>query len=230
MLKKWNELPDYMKCDEVREYYDLLEKRKTGLLFKRIFDFVMSFVLLILLAVPMVFIAICILVDSAGPVFYRQERVTIYGKRFKIHKFRTMVVNADKMGAAVTVEKDNRITKVGAILRKYRLDEFPQIFDVLSGNMSFVGTRPEVIKYVNKYKPEYFATLLLPAGITSEASIRYKDEARLLEKTGDIDRVYIEEVLPKKMEYNLKAVKDFSFFAEFYTLVRTVRAVLGRNY
>lgn len=153
-----------------------------------------------------------------GGVFYRQERVTTYGKKFKIHKFRTMVANADQIGSAVTVSGDNRITPTGAFLRKYRLDELPQVFDVLSGNMSFVGTRPEVTKYVKKYTKEMRATLLLPAGITSEASIRYKDEAELLDAADDVDRVYVEEVLPGKMKYNLQSIKKFSFLGEIVTM------------
>lgn len=173
LLKKWEDLPSYMKCDEVRTYYDILSSKKYSLILKRIFDVLVASVLLVILAIPMIIIAVMIKLDSLGPVFYRQERVTTYGKHFKIHKFRTMVSNADKIGTAVTVENDNRITRVGAKLRGLRLDELPQVLDVLSGNMSFVGTRPETVKYVDKYKPEYMATLLLPAGITSEASIRY---------------------------------------------------------
>lgn len=230
MLKKWDELPDFMKCDEVEEYYKILEKRKISLLLKRLFDIVVGSILLIILVVPMAVLAVLIKLDSPGAVFYRQERVTAYGKRFKIHKFRTMVANADKMGTAVTVENDSRITKIGAKLRKYRLDEFPQVFDVLSGNMSLVGTRPEAVNYVKKYKPEYRATLLLPAGITSEASIRYKDEAGLLDTADDVDRVYVEEILPGKMKYNLEAIRNFSFLGEIATMLRTVFAVLGKEY
>ena len=178
----------------------------------------------------MIIIAIRIAIESKGGVFYRQERVTTYGKKFKIHKFRTMVANADQIGSAVTVSGDNRITPTGAFLRKYRLDELPQVFDVLSGNMSFVGTRPEVTKYVKKYTKEMRATLLLPAGITSEASIRYKDEAELLDAADDVDRVYVEEVLPGKMKYNLQSIKKFSFLGEIVTMFRTVFAVLGKEY
>ena len=180
MLKKWENLPDFMKIDEVRPYYDILNKKRGSLFLKRGIDLVGGLILAVLLSIPMLMIAVWIKLDSEGPVFYRQERVTTYGKRFRIHKFRTMVSNADKIGAAVTVGNDPRITKVGLKLRNYRLDELPQVFDLISGNMSFVGTRPEAVKYVEKYKPEYMATLLLPAGITSEASIRYKDEAELL--------------------------------------------------
>lgn len=229
-MKKWEELPKFMQCDEVKEYYDILSKKKLSLRLKRVFDIVAATCILIITAIPMIIIAIRIATESKGGVFYRQERVTTYGKKFKIHKFRTMVANADQIGSAVTVSGDNRITPTGAFLRKYRLDELPQVFDVLSGNMSFVGTRPEVTKYVKKYTKEMRATLLLPAGITSEASIRYKDEAELLDAADDVDKVYIEQVLPGKMKYNLESIRRFSFFGEIATMFRTVFAVLGKDY
>lgn len=230
MLKKWETLPDYMKNDEVRVYYETLQKKKVSMFLKRVMDLVGGLILLVLLAIPMIVISIMIKLDSEGPVFYRQERVTTYGKHFKIHKFRTMVSNADKIGSTVTVGNDSRITKVGAKLRGCRLDELPQVLDLISGNMSFVGTRPEAVKYVEQYKPEYMATLLLPAGITSEASIRYKDEAELLDAASDVDKTYIEEVLPGKMKYNLDSIKNFSFFGDIATMFRTVLAVLGKDY
>lgn len=230
MLKKWETLPDYMKNDEVRVYYETLQKKKVSMFLKRVMDLVGGLILLILLAIPMIIISIMIKLDSDGPVFYRQERITTYGKHFKIHKFRTMVSNADKIGSTVTVGNDSRITKVGAKLRGCRLDELPQVLDLISGNMSFVGTRPEAVKYVEQYKPEYMATLLLPAGITSEASIRYKDEAELLDASSDVDKTYIEEVLPGKMKYNLDSIKNFSFFGDIATMFRTVLAVLGKDY
>lgn len=230
MLKKWETLPDYMKNDEVRVYYETLQKKKVSMFLKRVMDLVGGLILLILLAIPMIIISIMIKLDSDGPVFYRQDRVTTYGKHFKIHKFRTMVSNADKIGSTVTVGNDSRITKVGAKLRGCRLDELPQVLDLISGNMSFVGTRPEAVKYVEQYKPEYMATLLLPAGITSEASIRYKDEAELLDAASDVDKTYIEEVLPGKMKYNLDSIKNFSFFGDIATMFRTVLTVLGKDY
>lgn len=230
MLKKWETLPDYMQNDEVRFYYETLQKKKVSMFLKRVMDLVGGLILLILLAIPMIIISIMIKLDSEGPVFYRQERVTTYGKHFKIHKFRTMVSNADKIGSTVTVGNDSRITNVGAKLRGCRLDELPQVLDLISGNMSFVGTRPEAVKYVEQYKPEYMATLLLPAGITSEASIRYKDEAELLDASSDVDKTYIEEVLPGKMKYNLDSIKNFSFFGDIATMFRTVLAVLGKDY
>jgi len=225
ILPKWEELPLDMRSDSVRPYYDALNKHKTGLFFKRMLDIFASLILIVLLGIPMIVIAIMIKCDSKGPVFFRQERVTSYGARFKIHKFRTMVNNADKIGTSVTVDNDIRITKVGSKLRNHRLDEFPQLFDVLSGNMSFVGTRPEVVKYVDRYSDEMKATLLMPAGITSIASIEYKDEAELLENASDADAVYINEILPAKMKYNLNSIKEFSFFKDIGVLFKTVAAV-----
>ena len=230
MWKDWDELPEFMKTPEVRPYWKSLNKKRAQMLLKRAFDLEVALLMLVPLSVPMVIIAIAIKKDSEGPVFYRQERVTTYGRHFKIHKFRTMVSNADQIGSTVTVGNDSRITRVGAKLRGYRLDELPQLFDVINGDMSFVGTRPEAVKYVEKYKQEYYATLLMPAGITSEASIRYKDEEKLLNIADNIDKVYLEEVLPGKMKYNLEAVKNFSFFGEIATMFRTVFAVLGKKY
>lgn len=229
-LRQWDSLPEFMKSDEVKVYYDLLSKKQFQLGLKRAFDVVVAVIMLIILAIPMLIIAVMIKLDSPGPVFYRQERVTTYGKRFRIHKFRTMVNNADKIGSTVTVGGDSRITKVGGRLRNLRIDEIPQLIDVLTGNMSFVGTRPEATKYVKQYTDEMNATLLLPAGITSEASIRYKDEAELLDAADDVDRVYIETVLPGKMKYNLQSIRKFSFLGEIATMFRTVFAVLGKEY
>ena len=225
ILPKWEELPDELKTEAVKPYYDALSRRKAGLFFKRLLDIFAALDLIILLGIPMLIIAIMIKCDSKGPVFFRQERVTTYGAKFRIHKFRTMVNNAEKLGTSVTVDNDIRITKVGSKLRDHRLDEFPQLFDVLAGNMSFVGTRPEVVKYVNRYTDEMNATLLMPAGITSIASIEYKDEAELLEKAEDADEVYVKEILPAKMEYNLKSVKEFGFFKDIGVLFKTVAAV-----
>ena len=228
-MRKWEEIPKYMQCAEVKEYYDILSKRKLSLKMKRLFDIVAGFGILIITAIPMLIISIKIAAESPGGVFYRQERITTYGKIFKIHKFRTMVANADQLGTAVTVSGDSRITPTGKFLRKYRLDELPQVFDVIAGNMSFVGTRPEATKYVKKYTKEMRATLLMPAGITSEASIRYKDEAKLLDEAEDVDKVYVEKVLPAKMKYNLKSIREFSFWGDIVTMVRTVFAVMDKE-
>lgn len=230
LLKRWEDLPDIMRTDEVRPYYDVLQKHKVSLILKRIFDFTVSLILLLLIWPILIIIAIAVKLDSPGPAFYKQERVTTYNRKFKIWKFRTMVANADKIGSQVTVSNDQRVTKVGKILRGVRLDELPQVINILTGDMSFVGTRPEVIKYVEAYKPEYYATLLLPAGVTSEASIRYKDEYKLLAEAKDVDKVYIEEVLPAKMVWNLESIERFRFLREILTMIRTVLAVLGKNY
>lgn len=226
MLKNWNELPEYMRTDEVRPYYDLLKKKKISLFFKRGFDIIVSLILIILCSPILLVISILIVKDSKGGVFYRQERVTQYGRVFRIFKFRTMVQNADQIGTQVTVSNDSRITKIGSKLRNCRLDELPQLFNIFLGDMTFVGTRPESVHYVKSYTNEMYATLLLPAGVTSEASIQYKDEADLLNQADDVDSVYINEVLPEKMKYNLNSIKEFSFFKEIATMFRTVFAVL----
>ncbi len=230
LLKRWEDLPDIMQTDEVRPYYDVLQKHKVSLILKRIFDFTVSLILLLLIWPILIIIAIVVKLDSPGPAFYKQERVTTYNRKFKIWKFRTMVANADKIGSQVTVSNDQRVTKVGKILRGIRLDELPQVINILFGDMSFVGTRPEVVKYVNAYKPEYYATLLLPAGVTSEASIRYKDEYKLLDKAEDVDKIYIEKVLPTKMMWNLNSITRFSFIREILTMIRTVLAVMWKEY
>lgn len=230
MLRQWEDLPDFMRVPEVKPYWDILNKKRGQLVLKRVFDLIVSIVLLIILAIPMAVISIWIKLDSKGPVLYRQERVTTYGKHFRIHKFRTMVSNADKIGTAVTVGNDSRITRVGSKLRRLRLDELPQVFDVIAGNMSFVGTRPEAVNYVERYEPEFNATLLMPAGITSEASIRYKDEDKLLNGADDVDEVYISKVLPEKMKWNLESIRRFRFLREILTMFRTVAAVLGKDY
>ena len=230
MLKKWKDIPEFMKCEEVYTYWRVLNRKKGQLLIKRIFDIIGGILLLAICTLPMCVIAVLIKLDSKGPIFYRQERVTTYGRVFRIHKFRTMINNADKRGTLVTVINDNRITNVGETLRKYRLDELPQLIDVITGNMSFVGTRPEAVKYVEKYKPVYKATLLMPAGITSETSIRYKDEYKLLNIADDVDKVYIEEVLPKKMKHNLESIRRFNLMRDLVTLCRTICAVLGKDY
>lgn len=226
MLKKWEELPKYMRTEAVRPYYESLSRKKFSLWIKRVFDVTVASVMLVLLSPVLLVLAFLIAKDSKGGVFYRQERVTQYGRKFRIFKFRTMVANADKIGTQVTVQNDNRITKIGEKLRKYRLDELPQLFNIILGDMSFVGTRPESTHYVKCYTPEMYATLLLPAGVTSEASIRYKDEAELLDQAADVDEVYVKEVLPGKMKYNLEEIRKFSWWREIGTMVRTVVAVV----
>lgn len=227
ILRKWEDLPDNMKKDSVKKYYDSLYKKRLSLLVKRIFDVVIAIFTFIMLSPVFIIISIAIKMDSKGPVMFRQVRVTQYGKQFKIFKFRTMVNNADKIGAQITAKNDIRVTKVGNILRKFRLDEVPQLFNIVSGDMSFVGTRPEVVRYVDKYTDEMMATLLLPAGVTSEASIQYKNEEQLLANADDVDEAYVNDVLPKKMKYNLRSIDAFSFLGEIKTMFRTVIAVIN---
>ncbi|MBO5215690.1 MAG: sugar transferase [Clostridia bacterium] len=230
LVKSWKKLPKEFQTEQVRPYYEILRRKWFSLLLKRIFDIVVSLVMLIILSPFFLILAIAIKIDSPGPVFYRQERVTQYGKKFRIFKFRSMVSNADKIGSAVTVNNDSRVTRVGKFIRKCRLDEVSQLIDVLRGTMTFVGTRPEVTKYVDRYTPEMLATLLLPAGITSNASIYYKDEAKLLDASADPDETYVNEVLPAKMYYNLKSIKNFGFFRDIGVMFKTVFAVLGKDY
>ncbi|NBH72556.1 sugar transferase [Clostridiaceae bacterium] len=228
-MKKWDNLPTFMKKPEVKEYYDILQKHRLELVIKRIFDLVTASGMLIVFSPLMIMIAILIRIDSPGSVLYRQERITTYGRKFKIHKFRTMESSAEKNGPTLTLSGDNRVTKIGRILRKYRLDEFPQLIDIILGNMSFVGVRPEVAKYVRKYSPEMRATLLLPAGLTSKASIQYKDEENLLKSGNDIDKIYIDYILPEKMRINLEQMRTFSLFGEATTMIKTIFAVLGKE-
>ena len=226
ILIDWEKLPPEFQVEQVRPYYDILKKKNASLICKRIVDIVVSALMLLILSPVFLILAIAIKLDSPGPVFYRQVRVTQYGKQFRIFKFRSMVSNADKIGTQVTVGNDSRVTRMGKLIRKCRLDEISQLIDVFRGTMTFVGTRPEVPKYVEAYTPEMMATLLLPAGVTSLASIMYKDEAELLDKSENVDKTYIEEVLPDKMQYNLKAIKNFSFWGDVKVMFDTVFAVL----
>ena len=226
-FREWDDIPEFMKNEDVKKYYEILRKKRFSLKVKRFFDVTASFVLILLLSPVFLILSVWIKTDSKGPVYFKQERVTQYGRKFSIFKFRTMVVNADRAGSLVTVQNDSRITAVGRKIRKYRLDEIPQLFNILAGDMSFVGTRPEVRKYVEEYSDEMKATLLLPAGVTSEASIRYKDEDELLKDAVDVDEVYIQKILPEKMRWNLRAIRRFSLPGELSTMVRTVFHVLA---
>ena len=229
LLKKFEDLAPEFQNDDVKKYYDILKKRTLSLIVKRIFDIVVSMIMLIILSPVFLVLAIAIKIDSKGPVFYRQERITQFGKKFRIFKFRTMVANADKIGSLVTVNNDSRITKVGKFIRKCRLDEICQLIDVFRGAMTFVGTRPEVKKYVDAYTDEMYATLLLPAGVTSLASIKYKDEEKLLSGSDDTDATYINDILPDKMKYNLEYLEKFGFFYDIKLMFMTVFAVLKKD-
>ena len=225
MLTKYDKLPDFMKNKKVKYYYDILSKKRLQLLLKRLFDILMSLILLIILFPILLIISIVIKIDSKGPIFYRQIRITKYGREFKIYKFRTMVVDADKKGSLVTLNDDQRITKIGKKIRKIRLDELPQLFNILLGDMSFVGTRPEVKKYVDFYNDEMLATLLLPAGVTSKASIEYKDEDEIISKYSkkeNIDDIYLKRILPEKMKYNLEYLKNFNILLDLKLCINTI--------
>ena len=228
-MKKFESLPAELQNKQVRPYYEALAAKRGQLFLKRAFDILVSAILLLLLSPILLFFAIWIKLDSPGPVFYRQERVTTYGRIFRIFKFRTMKVDADKMGSLVTLKNDDRITRVGHVIRRYRLDELPQLLNILTGDMSLVGTRPEVAKYVAAYTPEMKATLLLPAGVTSTASILFKDEEELIAKFilegMEVDDIYITKVLPEKMHYNLSYLKNYSFLGDLKLMVRTVLKV-----
>ena len=226
-MKAFEKLPAEFQCDEVRPYYELLKKKTASRVLKRVFDLIVSLTMLGFLIVPIIVISIIVKSTSPGHVFFRQERVTTYGRRFKIFKFRTMVENAEALGTQVTTDSDSRVTGIGRFLRKYRLDELPQVFNVIGGSMSFVGTRPEVVRSVEQYKNEYYATLLLPAGITSLTSIMYKDEEKLLSSAENADKVYVEQVLPEKMKYNLQYVKSFGFFSDIKLMFKTVKEVVS---
>ncbi|MFM0779364.1 sugar transferase [Streptococcus suis] len=222
---------EYLKANEITgQYFDKIETRKFELFLKYTTDKLLALILLVLLSPVIIALSIWIKLDSKGPVFYRQERVTRYGRIFRIFKFRTMISDADKVGSLVTVGQDNRITKVGHIIRKYRLDEVPQLFNVLTGDMSFVGVRPEVPKYVDHYTDEMLATLLLPAGITSPASIAYKDEDAVLEEYCSQgyspDEAYVQKVLPEKMKYNLEYIRNFGIVSDFKVMIDTVIKVI----
>lgn len=226
LLRKWDDIPEFMRNDEVKKYYDILIKKRFSLMLKRFFDIIMSLLLLIVLSPVFLILAIWIKADSKGTVFYRQERITQYGRTFRIFKFRTMVSNADKIGALVTTQNDSRITRVGEKIRKCRLDELPQLINILKGDMSFVGTRPEVQKYVDAYTDEMKATLLLPAGVTSLASLKYRDEDEIISQETDkgktVDQAYIEDVLPEKMKFNLEYLNNFNILKDVNLCVRTV--------
>lgn len=230
VLKDWDELPPELRCDELRPYYDILRRHRGGLTAKRGFDIAASALLLAALSPVLLAVSAAVAADSRGGVFFLQERVTAYARHFKIIKFRTMVPDAESLGSQLTMSGDMRVTRVGRFLRKSRLDELPQLVNILVGDMSFVGTRPEVPRYVARYTNEMLATLLLPAGVTSEASIRYKDEYKLLTGAESIDDAYVQKVLPGKMYYNLKAIEDFSILNELRTMLRTVLAVCGKEY
>jgi len=214
-----------MQTEEVLAFYNILNKKKATLIAKRIFELICALFVLIIMSPFFLIIAVSIKLDSKGPVFFKQVRVARYNKDFKIFKFRTMVNDADKKGIQITVGGDSRITRVGKILRKTRLDEFPQMINILIGDMSLIGTRPEVRKYVDHYTNEHMATLLLPPGVTGSASIAFKDENDMLSSSEDPEKTYINEILPIKMGINLEYVKNVSFWLDIKILLQTFACI-----
>ncbi len=196
---------------------------------KRIFDLIFAVPGLIVLLPFFIIVAVWVKMDSPGPVFYRQERVGRSGKLFRIYKFRTMVVDADKIGGAITVGEDPRITRLGAVLRKYKLDELPQLINVLKGQMSLVGPRPEVPRYVNMYTAEQRAVLELVPGITDPASIKYRNENELLAAATDADgmevdpeHIYVYKIMPDKIRINLEYAAKSNVASDFRIIIKTI--------
>lgn len=219
-------LPSEMQTDEIKQYYDILQGKKASLFVKQLFDFLLALILVILLSPLMLVLAIIIKCTSKGPVFFLQTRVGRYLKPFKIIKFRTMRTDAEKTGKQITVgERDPRITGVGAFLRKFRLDELPQLFNIIAGQMSFVGARPEVPRYVSEYSGAMAATLLIKPGITGYASVKFKNENELLGKESDPEKAYIEHIIPVKMALDLEYINDLSPICDIKTMFLTVKEV-----
>ncbi|MEL7570492.1 MAG: sugar transferase [Eubacteriaceae bacterium] len=192
---------------------------------KRLFDIIVSSLGIIILSPFLLLTAVTIKLDSKGPVFFKQIRVGKDEKQFKIYKFRTMVTDAEKQGLQITVGDDPRITKIGRFLRKYKLDEFPQLFNVFIGNMSFVGPRPEVPKYIALYDSKQKSILKVRPGITEEASIEYKDESEILAKSSCPEKTYIEEIMPKKIELNLNYMKNISLLYDISLMFKTIFSI-----
>ena len=228
ILAKWSDLPPKMQNEEVRKYYEILKTRKLSLIAKRAFDIVVSLIMIILLLPFFLIFCIVIKLDSSGEIIFKQKRVTKNGRIFKMLKFRTMVKDAPNLGPAITAQGDPRITKSGKFLRKFRMDEIPQLFNILRGDILFVGVRPEVESYVECYTDEMLATLLMPAGVTSITSILFKDEERLLKDSINPDKTYVEEILPIKMKHNLDYIKNFSFWSDIKIMIMTIFAVIKK--
>lgn len=219
-MKKWKKIPQPVNNDKVLPYYKVLKKKIIYRFIKRTFDVVASFLLMLFLFLPSFVIGLVIICDSKGGMFFCQTRIGRYGKPFKIIKFRTMKSNSEGK-RQITSKNDDRITRVGKVLRKLHWDEFPQLLNVLIGQMSFVGTRPEVEQFVNCYENIFFATLLMRPGITSTASYTYEDEAKEIEAFKEKD-VYLERLLPRKMLLNLEDIEKASLFRDIGILWKTV--------
>lgn len=228
-VKQFEKLPPDLQKSEIRPYFDYLQTRKGSLIAKRVLDIFVALLVLTVLSPIMLISAILVKLTTKGPLFYLQERVGLYGKPFHIYKFRTMVVDADKIGAQITVgERDPRITKVGHILRTTRIDEFPQMLNVLKGDMTIIGTRPEVPRYVKEYSDEMKATLLMQPGASGGASIAYRYENEMLKDKEDPEQYYIDAILPDKMQINLDYLKKFSIWQDLWLMCRTVGCVFHK--
>ena len=202
---------------------EILKNSKFNLFIKRLFDILASLFGILVMAIPMIIISIAIKLDSKGPVFFKQKRVKKNNKDFTILKFRTMVVDAPKLGMAITVGDDSRITKVGKFLRKTKLDEFPQLFNVLVGDMSFVGPRPEVRKYVDMYSDSDKDILKIRPGITDLASIKYRDESEILDKSDNPEKTYVEEIMPNKIELNKQYIENINLLNDIKIILQTLK-------
>lgn len=224
---QYEKLQKNMQDKSLEPYRLAVEKAKIALFFKRFFDIVVSLALLIILSPVMILTAVAVKIDSKGPVIFKQDRVGKNCKIFKMYKFRTMIVNAESVGAQVTSGSgDSRVTKVGRFLRKTRLDEFMQFFNVLKGDMSIIGPRPEVARYVAEYKPVYYATLLVRPGISSNVSIDFCDEGEILKDKDDPEQYYIDVLMPQKMELNLKYIENISLLQDIKIFFRTIKNAL----
>lgn len=214
------------RIDRINQIQRRIERKKIYLIIKRVLDILFSLLLLAVFALPLVIIAFIIFLEDFKNPFFLQTRITKEGRKFEILKFRSMKKSKITVGSLVTSKADGRVTKVGRVIRKYRIDEIPQLLNVLKGDMSFVGPRPEVEKFVEHYTDEMMVTLLLPAGITSIASIKFKDEDQMLQRSQlYIDEAYITEVLPIKMEYNIDYLERFSFLEDITIIFLTIKEV-----
>lgn len=213
----------------VVDFDALMKKKKAALFFKRCFDIAASFFGILFLLIPFAAVAVAVKCSSRGPVFFRQVRVGKNGREFRIYKFRTMVADAEKKGMQITVGGDSRVTGIGRVLRKTKVDELPQLFNVFAGQMSFVGPRPEVPHYVDMYSDYQKNVLRIKPGITELASIVYRDENDVLAKSEDPERTYIEEIMPEKIKLNMQYMQKMNVFYDIYLIFRTFVAVLKRG-
>ena len=203
-----------------------LDKKKLSLFIKRVFDIVASLGGLIILSPMLIIVAICIKLDSKGPVFFKQKRVGKNKKIFEIYKFRTMVTDAEKLGKQITVGNDSRITRVGKFIRKCKLDELPQLINVVKGEMSLVGPRPEVPRYVELYDEYEEQILLVQPGITDYASIEFRNENEILGRSINPEETYIEEIMPTKIDLNMKYIRNISLVEDIKLILNTILAIL----